>query len=261
MKLLIARGLSAGYGSRMVLDSVDLQIAPGELVGLCGPNGSGKTTLLHCLTGYNTLTGGSVTLAGKPLKTLNRREVAELVAFVPQRTEQTFSYSVLEMVLMGRHPYAGLALRDSIEDEAMALASLESLAVAGLAHRPFNELSGGEQQLVLLARAFVQRSPLLVLDEPLTGLDIRHQFQLMKALSSSIGSHDQAALVTFHDLAVAARWCTRLILLKAGQVLADGKPNDVLTTVNVDRLYGVKAAIHTGSDGVVSSIEVQGVSD
>jgi len=252
-----ARGLCAGYGSRLVLDDVNLQIEPGELVGLCGPNGSGKTTLLHCLTGYNSIRAGSVSLGRKPVNVLNRRQVAEMVAFVPQRTEQTFSYSVLEMVLMGRHPYAGLSLRDSEQDQAMATASLETLAITELAHRPYNELSGGEQQLVLLARAFVQSSPLLILDEPLTGLDIRHQFQLMHALSTGIGSAGQGALITFHDLAVAARWCTRLILLKAGQIIADDTPAHVLTASNVERLYGVRAAIHTEKNGTITSIEVQ----
>jgi len=189
--------------------------------------------------------------------TLGRRQVAELVAFVPQRTEQTFSYSVLEMVLMGRHPYTGLSLRDSEQDHRRAMASLETLAITYLVHRPYNELSGGEQQLVLLARAFVQNSPLLILDEPLTGLDIRHQFQLMDALSTGIRSTDQGALVTFHDLAIAARWCTRLILLKAGQIIADGTPSDVLTVSNVERLYGVRAAIHRGENATVTSIEVQ----
>lgn len=255
--LLDVRGVSAGYDLHNVLHGVSLQLAPGELVGLAGPNGSGKSTLLHCITGYHRISGGDVTIAGDPITSLTRRTIAERIAFVPQHTECVYSYSALEMVLMGRHPFAGLAAVDSTADVNLAVAALGRLEVAHLADRKYWELSGGEKQLVLLARAFAQGTPVLILDEPLTGLDIRHQFQLMSALRRAAGDPDHGVLATFHDLAVAARWCTRIILLRDGQVLASGAPAEVITPANLAALYHISAQVSTDASGHLS-IQVTG---
>lgn len=214
-------------------------------MGLAGPNGSGKTTLLHCLTGYLDAASGTVELDSKKVSALGRRQVAERVAFVPQKTESAFSFSTLQMVLMGRHPYAGFSACDSAEDVDLALAALRRLDIEALAERQFEQLSGGEKQLVLLARALAQQAPLLVLDEPLTGLDMRHQHELMAAVHSITRESGRGALATFHDLQIAARWCDRLILLHGGTVVADGPPLEVITPENLKILYGVEAEVRS----------------
>lgn len=256
--LLSAENISAGYGTKPVLQDASIKLAEGELVGLVGPNGSGKSTMLHCMTGYHPLLAGHVTVLNKPVTLLNRRAVAERIAFVPQHTESVYSFSVLEMVLMGRHLFAGLSAVDSLADVDIALRELARLEITHLAGRSFGKLSGGEKQLVILARAFAQNAPVLVLDEPLTGLDLRHQYQLMKALSGAADER-RAILATFHDLSFAARWCNRLALLKSGRVMACGTPADVITSQNITTLYGVEAQVGRDSAGYLS-IHVTGCS-
>lgn len=256
--LIRAENVCAGYGSRQVLRGLSLELGPGELIGLVGPNGSGKTTLLHCLTGYHPVAGGTVTLTGRPTAGMSRADVARIVAFVPQQTDSVYSYSVLEMVLMGRHPFAGLSVIDSAQDIAMADSVLAELEISHLSGRDFSQLSGGEKQMVLLARAFVQQAPVLMLDEPLTGLDVRHQFQLMSAIRQQCDAGDHAALATFHDLGAAARWCSRMILLRDGKIIDSGAPTRVITAENLAALYDVDAQITTDLAGHLS-ITVSGV--
>lgn len=247
-QLLQAEQVAAGYERHKVLEGVDLRVNRGEFVGLIGPNGSGKTTLLHVCSGYHPLQTGRVLLGGEPVGRLDRAAVARHLAFLPQQTQAIFPYSALEMVLMGRHPYAGYGGLDSGEDVALAEAALAQLDVSPLAARPFNQLSGGEQQLVLLARAFAQAAPLLILDEPLNGLDLRHQLQLLRAIRAQVAA-GCGALATFHDLAMAARFCDRLVLLSQGRVYAAGQPQEVLTPAALRDVYGVQASLQSDAAG------------
>jgi len=246
--LLQAEQVSAAYGSHSVLETLNLQVRRGELVGLIGPNGSGKTTLLHVCSGYHPVRSGRVLLGGEPVSSLDRAAVARHLAFLPQQTHAIFPYSALEMVLMGRHPYAGYSGLDSAEDVALAEGGMAQLDIFDLAPRPFNQLSGGEQQLVLLARAFAQAAPLLMLDEPLNGLDLRHQLQLLRAIRAQV-SAGCGALATFHDLAMAARFCDRLVLLSHGRVYAAGAPQEVLTPAALRDVYGVEGSLQKDAAG------------
>ncbi len=255
--LVQVKEVSAGYGARQVLNAVTMEVQPGECIGLVGPNGSGKSTLLHCITGYHKTVNGSITVGGRQVTGLSRRDIAEHIAFVPQHTDSVYSFTVLDMVMMGRHPFRGFSAVDSPEDVDIALAAMAELEISHLAARRFSRLSGGEKQLVLLARAFAQGAPLLMLDEPLTGLDIRHQFQLMNALKHAVLKPAHAVLATFHDLSVAARWCTRIILLRSGTVIAAGAPASVITGSNLASLYGVQADVSTDAAGYLS-IQVRG---
>lgn len=246
--LLVAQNLRAGFDQRIVLNGIDFTLQPGEFVGLVGPNGSGKTTLLHALTGYMHSTSGTVQLRGRPIKSLSRADIARQVAFVPQFTETVYGFSVDEMVLMGRYPYGGFGIVDSPQHARLAANALDQLGVSHLQGRIFNELSGGERQLVLLARALVQEAPILIMDEPLTALDLRHQFEVMQGLHNHARRSASAALATFHDLPAAARWCDRIILLKSGRIVANGPPREVITPANLETVYGIRAQINFNSD-------------
>ncbi len=249
VSLLDVHLASANYGAKSVLHGITFQVCSGDLIGLVGPNGSGKTTLLHCLTGYHPLSSGTVHLLGNDIVKMSRQAIAEKIAFMPQQTESVFSFTALEMVLMGRHPYAGVSAFDTVQDVRLAHDALARLEIEHLRDRIFGQLSGGEKQLVLLARTFVQAAAILILDEPLTGLDVRHQYQLMNAIKARTKNDVHAALATFHDLAVAARWCTTIILIREGRIIDSGPPLKVITEQNLAALYDVEATISTNAQG------------
>lgn len=233
---LAAIELFFSYGKATVLRGVSIQVQPGEIVGLIGPNGAGKSTLLHLLCGYLRPAMGSVVLGGHDAASLTRHDLARQVALVPQFADLSFGYRVLETVLMGRHAYGGLSVFDSREDLEQAYQALQEVDMTNLAERPVTELSGGEQRLVLIARALAQQSPTLLLDEPLAALDPKHQWQILTLLKSQ-AVQGRAILATFHDLTAAARWCNRLVLLHQGQVLAEGAASHVLQPNLLETAY------------------------
>lgn len=246
--LLQAVGLRSRYGGRAsaeVLRSVDLTLAPGEVLGLVGPNGSGKSSLLKCLAGLRPLSGGRLLLEGRPLADCTRQDMARAIAYVPQHTGPSMSLRVIDMVLLGRLPHRGRGTAP--QDQAIALAAIERLALQPLALRHFSDLSGGERQRVLMARALAQQGRLLLLDEPTSDLDLRHQLATLQTVHELSRQRGVGAVIAIHDLALAARFCDRLLLLRAGAVLAAGTPQQVLTPDNVEALFGVSARI--GSDG------------
>lgn len=256
--LLAAEDLSAGYGPTGILRGISFGLAAGEFVGLVGPNGAGKSTLLHCLTGYHLATGGRACVKGRPVAVQSRGEIARQIAFVPQFTESVYGFSVREIVLMGLFAHGGSGSPYNSHDVTRADQALEELHVAHLRLRNFGELSGGERQLVLLARAVLQAAPVLMMDEPLTGLDLRHQYEVMQALQAWSRREGHAVLATFHDLPAAARWCSRMLLLKDGTLMADGAPREILSAENLQRLYGVAAQVTFGPENELL-ISVSGV--
>jgi iron complex transport system ATP-binding protein len=246
--ILRAAGVSFAYHATPALVNVSLDLHAGELLALAGPNGAGKSTLLNVLTGYLVPSGGAVELEGRDLRHLGPRGIAARVAVVPQKSGYAFAYGVLEMVLMGRQPYLGLAAFDSDEDVALARAALARVGAAHLADKSFDELSGGEQQLVLVARALAQDTAVLVLDEPVTFLDLRHQFEIMELLAGlARGGH--AVLATVHDLNLAARWCSRIALMRCGTIEAAGTPHEVLTEDRVRQVYQIPLSVLRDSGG------------
>jgi len=243
---------SFGYGVRgsraLVLDRVSATVGRGALVGVLGPNGSGKTTLLRLMSGTRTPTEGSVLLDGRPLHRIPRRELARVLAIVPQETHLAFDYSVMEMVLMGRHPHLGLFEVEGPSDIAVARAALVSTGTADLEDRDFNTLSGGEKQRVIIAAALAQASDVLLLDEPTASLDLGYQLEIAALLDGLNRERGITMVVSTHDLNLAATLCRELILLRAGRVLAAGPTERVLTPQNIRALYDVEADVRVNAD-------------
>lgn len=239
--LVQADGLGCRHGRVAVLAGIDLRIAPGEVVGLVGANGSGKSTLLRCIGGLQHISVGALAICGRPLAQYSRHALARTIAYVPQLVGASMALRVAEMVALGRLPHRGIASEN--QSRAVVAAVISRMQLEHLALRHFNELSGGERQRVLIARALAQEGRLLLLDEPTSGLDLRHQLATLSALRGIADEGRVGALVAIHDLALAARFCDRLLLLRAGRVLANGPWREVLTPANVEALFGVQARI------------------
>jgi iron complex transport system ATP-binding protein len=253
--LLSFSEVRAGYGARPAVDEVSLDVRAGEVVGLVGPNGSGKTTLVRVASRALRPWSGCVRVAGRDPYAMSGRELARLVAVVPQDVVPAFSFSVLEMVLMGRSPHrtglrAGSALDWSIAREAMV-----AVGVQHLADRPVEELSGGERRRVILAQALAQDAPVLLLDEPTTHLDIRHVVDLLGIVRRTADRGDRAVVAVLHDLTLAASVCDRLVVLHRGSVFTEGPPQAVVTRELLRSVYEVDADVEssraTGRPAVV----------
>jgi iron complex transport system ATP-binding protein len=242
--MLRVSGVTAGYGRAPVLLDATVSVGPGEIVGLVGPNGSGKTTLIRVASRALRPSAGQVMVAGRDPYSLPAREAARLVAVVPQEVQTVFSFSVLEMVLMGRSPYRRRWGGDGASDWAQARDAMEAANVLHLADRTIEELSGGERQRVLLAQALAQDAPLLLLDEPTTHLDIRHVVDLLGIVRGLAAREGTAVLAIFHDLNLAAATCDRLYVLLGGRVVAEGEPHEVITSELLSSVYGVEADVH-----------------
>jgi iron complex transport system ATP-binding protein len=247
--LLEARGLVAGHGGTPVLGGVDLRVAPHERWVVLGPNGAGKSTLVRTLLGLQPPLGGEVRIAGRPLAGWDRRELARTVAWVPQRFEPPEGFTGLELVLMGRSPHLGLLGLPSERDVERARAVLAELDALHLADRPASHLSGGEQRLLLLARALVQEPSLLLLDEPTAFLDLRHQVSTLERVRAR-SADGLTAVAVLHDVNLAHLFATHVLLVRDGRVLASGEAGEVLREDTLSALYGVPMVSARTSEGM-----------
>lgn len=236
-------GLCAAYDGAQVLRGIDLEVRDGEIVGVLGPNGSGKSTLLRVLSGALAPSAGRCLLRGRRVESLRPRERARLLAVVQQQTALTFGFPVWDMVAMGRHarlrPLRGL----TAEDRQAVRRALERTDCAHLSDRLVTELSGGELQRVIIARALAQEPQALLLDEPTSHLDINHQLEsgeLLRALNREQG---MTIVWVSHDLNLAAEFCGRLVVIGEGLVVADGAPEEVMTAELLTRVYGVRVPV------------------
>lgn len=236
-------GLRVSYGEREVVRGVDLDVAPGEVVGLVGPNGGGKTTLLKAITRGVAWRAGEVRIDGEDVASLGARELAQRVAVVPQGPSLPVGFLAREIVVMGRTAYLRFLDQEGPADYAKADAALASLGAGGLAYRRVEDLSGGERQNVVLARALAQETPLLLLDEPTANLDVGHQVVISKLLRRLAEERGTGVLAALHDLTLASLYCDRLVLLAAGGVVAGGAPADVLTRENLRLAYGADVRV------------------
>ena len=240
--VLRVAGVSAAYGEKAVLRSVEFTLRAGECAALLGPNGSGKTTLLRAISGVLAPQTGEIELLGRPLATLSPRQRARMVAVVPQRGQLPQGLTARQMVLLGRFAHLGWLGAYSREDYAAADSALEETGAAMLANRRLTELSGGELQRVLLARALAQQSPLLLLDELAAGLDWARMVELFDLLERRRAA-GACVLMAVHDCNLAALYATRLMGLKGGNLVFDGPVARVFTEENLGALYNIPISI------------------
>lgn len=243
--VLALEDVTCGYGATTVLRGVSLHVDAGEVVGLVGPNGSGKTTLVRVASRALRPARGAVRVGGADPYALAAREAARLVAVVPQDLVPAFSFTVLEMVLMGRTPYLSSLGGGGEEDWARARAAMVATGVQHLADRSIDELSGGERRRVVLAQALVQDAPLLLLDEPTTHLDVRHVLEVLAIVRRLAEREGTAVLAIHHDLNVASVTCDRLVVLHRGEVASTGPPEAVVSADLLRGIYGVEADVTT----------------
>jgi len=225
------------------LDNVSVDVERGSLMGLLGPNGCGKTTLLRLLSGVLPAHRGAVALNDVPLRGQSRRQIAKQIAVVPQETHPAFDYTVLEMVLMGRHPHLGVLELEGPADLALAREALVATSTEHLASRAYMTLSGGEKQRVVIASALTQTPEVLLLDEPTASLDLGYQLEVATLLTRLNRDRGVTMVLATHDLNLAAALCDRLVLMRDGRVLAQGPTRDVLTAPMIQRLYDVDADV------------------
>ena len=225
------RDLSIGYGNKKVLQNINAKINKGEIVGIIGCNGAGKSTLLKTIRGLLSKQSGDILYFGRNLESFAEKELAREVG-----------YTGKDIVLAGRYPYMKWWKGESIADEELALKCMEYTGTRELAERPVNEVSGGQKQRILLAKVLAQQTPILFLDEPTTGLDMVYQEEIFR-FSKSLTEMGKTILMVVHELNLAAKYCSRIILLGDGTVIADGKPDDVFTETVLSKAYHAQVRV------------------
>ena len=236
-------GLSVSYGSRHVLHGISLDVQSGEVTSLIGPNGAGKSTLVRAVSGVATVESGRVSTNGTNLLALPSMQRARHLAVVPQAVSMPPAFTVWETVLLGRTPYLNFLGQTSPNDEEIARRALVRVDALELAERRVGELSGGEQQRVLLARALAQSTPILVLDEPTSNLDLHYQVSCMETVRALAHSDHLAILVALHDLNLAARYADRIALMVDGEIKAAGSPRQVLVPELISAAYNLAVQV------------------
>jgi len=241
--VLAAEGLACGYGTVAVLRGVDLAVAPGEMVALLGRNGCGKSTLLRTLGGALPPLSGRIWLGGQPLEGLGRREAARILAVVSQDLQVPFAFSVREVVDLGRAPHARFLQPPTRSDAAAVDRALAGCDLLGLADRPYQRLSGGEQQRVALAMALAQEPRALLLDEPTVHLDVAHQVGLLALVRRLCAEQGLAVLAAMHDINLTALFFDRLLVLAGGAVVSQGTPQETITAPLIERAFGTAVVV------------------
>jgi iron complex transport system ATP-binding protein len=248
---LYGRGISFSYHDRLCLHGIDLDVRRGELLGILGPNGSGKSTLLKTILGYLSPQGGEIALMGDQLGKLRRSERARRLSFVPQNSGLRVPLTVFQAVLLGRYARMGKKFGGySFQDKDAVNKTLLSLELSHLAERPVTELSGGEFQKVLLARALVQNTPVLLLDEATSNLDVHHTLEIMNLVRQKVEKEKRAVIAVMHDLNLASSSCDRILIMKEGSVYSCGLPAEVITEKMIHAVYGVPLKVLHDEEGL-----------
>jgi len=241
------KNLDFSYPSQQIFSKMCMSIPKGTLVSILGPNGSGKSTFLKCIDRILTPQDGKILIDSEDVSSLNRKGLARKISYVPQSSIRVFPHSVFDMILMGRQPHLGWA--SSGEDEERVWDVIDLLGLEDIALHLFNELSGGQQQKVLIARALVQDTELMLLDEPTSNLDVWHQLDVMRIVSDLVYRQGITALMAVHDLNMASRYSDLIVLMKKGRIHVAGSPGEVLTPEHIAEVYGVEAEVQRPNNG------------
>lgn len=247
------KNLSIGYENKVVISDVNAAIKQGEIVGIIGCNGAGKSTFLKTIRGLLPKKSGEVLYFGKPLEEYDDKELACRVAYLQQHVEVGFGYTGRDIVLAGRYPYMKWWEKESGEDEKLALDCMAYTGTLDLADRPVTDVSGGQKQRILLAKVLAQQTPILFLDEPTTGLDMVYQEEIFR-FAKELAQMGKTVLMVVHELNFAAKYCTRILLLGEGRVLADAPPAEAFTEELLSRAY--KADISVIKNPISESLEI-----
>jgi ABC-type cobalamin/Fe3+-siderophores transport system ATPase subunit len=254
--ILELKGISCGYGRRTVLHDVNLAVERGENLCLLGPNGVGKTTLFRTILGAIQPQQGTVLVDGHDSRELSRRERARLMAYMPQAHATPFPFRAFDVVLTGRTAHISLTSAPSRHDKDVAWEALARMDIAHLADRPYTEISGGERQLVLIARALAQEPQVLIMDEPSSHLDFGNQARLLSLIKSLVRERDLAVLMSSHFPNHAFACATRVALVKDGRIVTVGRPEEVLTESTLENIYGIPVRILEGDPGTDPDLKV-----
>ena len=228
------------YNSHPILEGVSMTVDPAQIVAVCGPNGVGKSTLIKCINRI-LKPEGAVWLDAQETRRMPLRRIARRIGYVPQDLGALLGVTVFDLVLMGRRPH--LQWRTCARDEVKVFEALERMGISALALRDINQLSGGQRQKAVIARALAQEPELLLMDEPTSNLDLRHQLEVMALLKSMVAEQKLSALMAVHDLNLASRYADKLIMMKNGAIYGAGTPSEVLTPSNILSVYGVVAEV------------------
>ena len=244
MAILTLEQASFGYGNQTVIKCVTMHTQPGELLGIIGPNGSGKTTLLRGLSGLVKPSRGKALLNDIPLDKLKRQKIAQKIALVPQNTVLPELFTAMEIVLMGRTPHLGLLSHESDNDTRIVMAAMDTTQTLHLAGRRVNQLSGGEKQRLIIARAITQEAEIILLDEPTASLDINYQVEIFNFLRKLCDEKGISIVAALHDLNLASQYCDRLILLQDGRINRQGTPEQVIKTESVAEVFAADIQVY-----------------
>ena len=234
---------AVGYGEKTVLRDVSFQVKKGEYVALIGSNGTGKSTLIKCVSGLLPLNSGEIEICGKNSRKLKPKERARMVAVVPQSYYVDYDFTVEDIVMMGRNPYFDFRHRESQEDREIAERAMKLTKTDMFRNRLYNQLSGGERQRVILARAITQQPEIILLDEPTSALDLHHQIEVMELIRQLNEKEHITVIAVLHEINLASRFCSRIVILKDGKVKADGTPREIINRQEMEELYEMRLLV------------------
>lgn len=241
--LLEIKNLSFNVGERKILNDINFSVRDGEIVGIIGPNGAGKTTFLKSINGIIEEIKGEILFNGKNIKEYDKKNLARHISFMNQNTNVGFDFSCLDIVVLGRYPYLKRFQEYSDEDREKAKKYMEKTNTLKFQDRMIIELSGGERQRVLFAKTLTQESELILLDEPTASLDMKYEEEIFSIISQ-MREERKSVIAIIHNLRVAMKYCTRLILLNDGKIIGDGTPQEIVTEKNLRDIYGVEAKVY-----------------
>jgi len=236
--------ISLGYNHQAVLHDASMKATAGQILGLVGPNGSGKSTLIKGMAGLINLFSGRILIDGHDIRTIRGDKLARLVATVPQSPVLPGAFTAFEVVLMGRTPHLGLLRYEGRKDLAIAWQAMGATHTQALAERRVSEISGGERQRLVIARALTQQPKAMLLDEPTANLDINHQVEILDLIKSLCLKQSLTVVIALHDLNLAAQYCDWMVMLNGGKVYTEGTPLDILTASNIKKVYGTEVCVY-----------------